>query len=76
MTGESVVTAIDVGDEQEITGFFIRHPNRGCMSSDAYDIVVVGGGTAGVFAAATAAAEGLDVVIVERKSEADAGHIA
>jgi 2,3-di-O-geranylgeranylglyceryl phosphate reductase (EC 1.3.99.-) len=46
------------------------------MSSDAYDIVVVGGGTAGVFAAATAATEGLDVVIVERKSKADAGHIA
>mgnify|MGYP006283013023 FL=1 len=46
------------------------------MSSDAYDIVVVGGGTAGAFAAATAATEGLDVVIVERKSEANAGHIA
>src|SRR6056297_298285 len=43
------------------------------MTADAYDIVVVGGGTAGAFAAAT---EGLDVVILERKSEAEAGHIA
>jgi len=46
------------------------------MSPDAYDIVVVGGGTAGAFAAATAATEGLDVVILERKSESEAGHIA
>ena len=46
------------------------------MTADAYDIVVVGGGTAGAFAAATAATEGLDVVILERKTEADAGHIA
>jgi electron-transferring-flavoprotein dehydrogenase len=44
--------------------------------SEQYDIVVVGGGTAGAFAAATAADEGLDVVILERKSEDDAGHIA
>ncbi len=41
-----------------------------------YDVVVVGGGTAGAFAAATAAGEGADTVIVERKSEEDAGHIA
>jgi electron-transferring-flavoprotein dehydrogenase len=41
-----------------------------------FDIVIVGGGTAGSFAAATAAKEGLDVVILERKSEDDAGHIA
>ncbi|WP_135662606.1 geranylgeranyl reductase family protein [Halorhabdus rudnickae] len=46
------------------------------MSSEAYDIVVVGGGTAGAFAAATAAQRGLDVVILERKSEGEAGHIA
>jgi electron-transferring-flavoprotein dehydrogenase len=42
----------------------------------AYDVVVVGGGTAGAFAAATAAQEGADAVIVERKSAEDAGHIA
>ncbi|WP_129114951.1 geranylgeranyl reductase family protein [Halegenticoccus tardaugens] len=48
-------------------------PGRGTRSCD---IVVVGGGTAGAFAAATAASEGLDVVLVERKSEAEAGHIA
>ncbi|MFD1587135.1 geranylgeranyl reductase family protein [Halorientalis brevis] len=41
-----------------------------------FDIVVVGGGTAGSFAAATAAKAGLDVVILERKSEEDAGDIA
>jgi len=41
-----------------------------------YDVVVVGGGTAGAFAAATAADEGVDAVIVERKSEEEAGHIA
>ena len=46
------------------------------MSNEAYDIVVVGGGTAGAFAAATAAQRGLDVVLVERKSEEEAGHIA
>lgn len=46
------------------------------MSAEAYDIVVVGGGTAGAFAAATGAAEGLDVVLLERKSESEAGHIA
>ena len=41
-----------------------------------YDVVVVGGGTAGAFAAATAADEGVDAVIIERKSEDEAGHIA
>ena len=46
------------------------------MPAEAYDIVVVGGGTAGAFAAATAESEGLDAVIVERKSEEEAGHIA
>ena len=45
-------------------------------ASHSYDVVVVGGGTAGAFAAATAAREGLDAVIVERKSEEEAGHIA
>ncbi len=39
-------------------------------------MVIVGGGTAGSFAAATAAGEGLDVVILERKSPEEAGHIA
>lgn len=46
------------------------------MTTETRDIVVVGGGTAGCFAAATAAQEGLDVVLVERKSPEDAGHIA
>ncbi|MCL7417517.1 MAG: geranylgeranyl reductase family protein, partial [Halalkalicoccus sp.] len=44
--------------------------------SESYDIVVVGGGTAGCFAAATAAAEGLSTVLLERKTREEAGHIA
>lgn len=44
--------------------------------TEQFDIVIVGGGTAGTFAAATAARAGLDVVILERKSEDEAGHIA
>ncbi|MEF8881439.1 MAG: geranylgeranyl reductase family protein [Halapricum sp.] len=46
------------------------------MTGSQYDVVVVGGGTAGAFAAATAAREGLGVVVLERKSESEAGHIA
>lgn len=46
------------------------------MSAKRYDVVVVGGGTAGCFAAATAATEGLDVALLERKPEDDGGHIA
>ncbi|MGM0606664.1 MAG: geranylgeranyl reductase family protein [Halobacteriota archaeon] len=46
------------------------------MSSYEYDVVVVGAGTSGCYAAATAAQAGLETVIVERKDEADAGHIA
>lgn len=46
------------------------------MATEAYDVVVAGAGTAGCYAAATAAREGLDVVIVERKDEDEAGHIA
>jgi len=40
------------------------------------DALVVGAGTAGCYAAATIAREGYDVVILERKSETEAGHIA
>ncbi|GAB3027308.1 geranylgeranyl reductase family protein [Natronobiforma cellulositropha] len=46
------------------------------MSTQSHDMVVVGGGTAGCFAAVTAAREGLDVVLVERKTEEEGGHIA
>jgi geranylgeranyl reductase family protein len=46
------------------------------MATHECDIVVVGAGTAGCYAAATAASEGYDVVVVERKSEEQAGHIA
>ncbi|WP_277555404.1 geranylgeranyl reductase family protein [Halobaculum limi] len=46
------------------------------MTTHEPDIVVVGAGTAGCYAAATAADAGYDVVIVERKDEEEAGHIA
>ncbi|MFW6153347.1 MAG: FAD-dependent oxidoreductase, partial [Halobacteriota archaeon] len=46
------------------------------MSTREYDVVVAGAGTGGSFAAARAAAEGLDVALLERKSEEMAGHIA
>jgi digeranylgeranylglycerophospholipid reductase len=46
------------------------------MTAERYDVVVVGAGTAGAFAAATAASEGLSTVLVERKSEDDVGDIA
>jgi geranylgeranyl reductase family protein len=46
------------------------------MRTDEYDVVVVGAGTAGCYAAATAADAGLDAVILERKDEEEAGHIA
>ena len=41
-----------------------------------YDVAVVGAGTAGCYAAATLARAGYDAVVVERKSEQEAGHIA
>jgi len=41
-----------------------------------YEVVVVGGGIAGSFAAATAAAEGAEVVQLERKSRERGGFIA
>ncbi|WP_440764861.1 geranylgeranyl reductase family protein [Natronorubrum sp. DTA7] len=44
--------------------------------SESYDMVVVGGGTGGCFAAATAARAGLDVVLLERKREDEGGYIA
>ncbi|MFB6201643.1 MAG: geranylgeranyl reductase family protein [Halorhabdus sp.] len=46
------------------------------MATAEYDVVVVGAGTAGTYAAATVARAGLDVAILERKSEEEAGHIA
>jgi geranylgeranyl reductase family protein len=44
--------------------------------TETWDIVVVGAGTSGCYAAATAANAGLDVVVLERKTESEAGHIA
>ena len=41
-----------------------------------WDVVVVGAGTAGCYTAATVANAGYDVVILERKSSEEAGHIA
>ncbi|WP_331235986.1 geranylgeranyl reductase family protein [Natronorarus salvus] len=46
------------------------------MSTREHDVVVVGAGTAGCYAAATVAGAGYDVALVERKSETEAGHIA
>ena len=46
------------------------------MARSQHDVIVVGGGVAGCFAAATAAAEGLDVVQLERKSRERGGFIA
>jgi len=46
------------------------------MTSHEFDFVVVGAGTAGCYAAATAAEAGYDAVVVERKDETEAGHIA
>ena len=46
------------------------------MTTHEYDVVVAGAGTAGCYAAATIAEAGLDVAVVERKSESEAGHIA
>jgi electron-transferring-flavoprotein dehydrogenase len=46
------------------------------MTTFEYDVVIVGAGTAGCYAAATVAEAGYDVVIVERKDETEAGHIA
>ncbi len=46
------------------------------MTTFEYDVAIVGAGTAGCYAGATIADAGYDVVIVERKDEAEAGHIA
>lgn len=46
------------------------------VRSEAYEVIVVGGGIGGCFAAATAAAEGADVVQLERKPAEEGGFIA
>jgi geranylgeranyl reductase family protein len=46
------------------------------MTTHEFDVVVVGAGTGGCYAAATVAREGFDVAVLERKSESEAGHIA
>ncbi|MFB6152477.1 MAG: FAD-binding protein, partial [Haloarculaceae archaeon] len=46
------------------------------MTAREYDVVVVGAGTAGCYAAATVADAGYDVALLERKPEDEAGHIA
>jgi len=46
------------------------------MPTHEHDVVVVGAGTAGCYAAATVADAGYDVVVVERKDPEEAGHIA
>ncbi|ELZ86024.1 P-hydroxybenzoate hydroxylase [Haloferax elongans ATCC BAA-1513] len=44
--------------------------------TESVDVVVVGAGTSGCYAAATIANAGYDVAVVERKSAEEAGHIA
>ncbi len=46
------------------------------MTTFEYDVAIVGAGTAGCYAAATVAKAGYDVVVVERKTDTEAGHIA
>jgi geranylgeranyl reductase family protein len=46
------------------------------MTTREYDVVVVGAGTAGCYAAATVANAGYDVALLERKPEEEGGHIA
>jgi len=46
------------------------------MTAREYDVVVVGAGTAGCYAAATVAESGYDVALLERKPEEEGGHIA
>ncbi|HET7324129.1 MAG TPA: geranylgeranyl reductase family protein [Halococcus sp.] len=46
------------------------------MTTHEPDVAIVGAGTAGCYAAATVAHAGYDVVVVERKSPEEAGHIA
>jgi digeranylgeranylglycerophospholipid reductase len=46
------------------------------MTTFEHDVAIVGAGTAGCYAGATIADAGYDVVIVERKDETEAGHIA
>jgi len=46
------------------------------MKTHTVDVAIVGAGTSGCYAATTLARAGYDTVIVERKTEEEAGHIA
>lgn len=46
------------------------------MTTREADVAIVGAGTAGCYAGATIANAGYDVLVLERKTEAEAGHIA
>ena len=46
------------------------------MTTREYDVVVVGAGTAGSYAAATVANAGYSVAVLDRKGKGEAGHIA
>ena len=56
----------------------VSDPSVSDTMSERYepDVVVVGAGTAGCYAAARVANAGLEAIVVERKSESEAGHIA
>ena len=73
-TGNNVVPHATTKSNSYVSHFLTveQYP----MVHDQHDVIVVGGGIAGCFAAATAAAAGIDVVQLERKSQTQGGFIA